>query len=135
MPNKVVRFILKQYDTGLWFGAANSLITNSISIAAPFTPLIGLGTFYGVWRDTITSLFPWLTVYVVTLALGLGVIAVLLLEWKVIIPAKMRYNNWISAKHGNVVRQDIEKLRKENKIDIERIEKKLDSIAQQLNYD
>lgn len=113
--NKISAFIFKQYDTGLWFGAANSLITNSVSIAAPFTPLIGLGTFYGVWRDTITARLPWLTPYMVMAVLGIGVVVVLLLEWKIIIPAKMRYNNWISAQHGNVVRQDIAKLSKEIK--------------------
>lgn len=105
---KIWNFITKQYNTGIWFGAFQSITTNTVGLLAPFTPLIGFGTFYGVWQDKIVVIVPWLTPYVVMVIMGIGTVLAVLVAWKIIIPAKIRWANWIEAQHGNIILQHMD---------------------------
>ena len=137
MTNKIVRFLLKQHNTGVWYGVVLSLTATAMSFLAPMGYIVGMGTFYGVWRKEIMVIFPWLSAFWIVVLAVMGAALIMLLGWKFIIPARVRYGNWQGAKHGNKIIEEINKSEKRMKLifagkeDIKRMEKKLDQLLRE----
>lgn len=111
IKDKVTQFILKQYDVGIWLGAAKDLFSRTAAYAGFISFILMVPTAYGVWGDALRNYLPWINFWIFALIVFpsvflLGAVA----EYKFIMPSGLGWRNYMQYKHRNLIRRDIREL-------------------------
>jgi hypothetical protein len=122
--HRLVRFIFKQHDVGIWWGALKNTISESSFVITVFNMVMLVPTFYvtvvSPWCLANNIEFPFWLVVVIIISSGL---AVLLIQYKIFTPSSFAF--WATQfwEHGD---NPITKKQEEQNLRLKAIEDKLD---------
>jgi membrane glycosyltransferase len=130
---RLIKLILKQYDIGSWFGAFKSTWSNAAVYLSLFNTAMIVPMAYVTW------LSPWLLGLGISLPFSMmlivifvGVIVLLLLQYKLFTPSDFSFWSEQWWKHDNPVKNKLEEHDKrfdEQKERMERMEKMLEKLS------
>ncbi len=115
--------MLKQYNTGKWFGAYYTELINSLGIVGIGNSLVGLTVLWVVASQSVTRFLPWLSYSLFIVVVFAVVLAILpLLHYIFMYKAIQGFQSEQSYKHMNPFKTDMDKIRH----DLNLIKKRLD---------
>lgn len=131
--NPIVKFIFKQYNTGSGWGAFKSTWANAISYMSIFNTAMIAPMAYVTWIS------PWLQPMGISIpfwsfgaVILIGVVVVLLSEYKFSTPSQQAFANEQFWKHDNPMRVEMENAEKRTMDKLDKQDKKLDRIEKML---
>ncbi len=120
----------KQYNVGPWLGASKDLLARALFYMTPINLFMLTATTYHVTAKAYISQFaPWINFWMFFGALVFIAICAMVVEFKVVFPSSVSFSNIQNYKHGNLIRQDLERAMKK----ISEINEKLDRIEAKYN--
>ena len=135
---KMIRFLLKQYDIGTWWGALKSTYSNAAVYLSLFNTAMIVPMAYVTWIS------PWLQGVGLNLPFGLFLGAILifalltlLFEYKLSTPSGFSFWSEQFWKHNNPIRSEFEKVNGRMDAQNERlkvIEKSLEQLVERNSH-
>jgi len=100
----IKRLLSKQYNTGDYIGGAKDLIMRTMFYVTGLNFILGAGTAYMVYARE------WLDIKLFMILVGIFVVLCGLFEYKVVIPSNWKWINQQRYKHGEPLKEDIQKV-------------------------
>lgn len=125
----IIRKIFRQHQPKLWLGGIRDMLTRAQTYYALLNMPLLLITVYTVREATIHKYMPWLTLPMFFIILVVGIIIVIIIDYKIVYPSVIAFHQHEAWKHRSMARQNLDKQRKRldnMEATLERIERKLD---------
>ena len=131
--NKIIKIVLRQYNTGTWLGWFQSVYGqvqgNLGTIQFIIITVMAWGSNIG---SNLREIFPWMnfTLYIIAFILGSAIL--MLLNWKLVYPSIVLLSNQQGYQHGSPIKADFETVNSEIELvkkDISEIKKMVETIA------
>lgn len=119
---KLLSILLKQHQLGQFPGAAKSIFGRTLVYVgyANFSMIAAMA--YTTFSDPLVHYIPWLSFRMFLGVLAIGLLVVMLLDYKFMLPSEWNFSWRQQWKHANPIREELKKLW--DKLD--KIEKKID---------
>ena len=106
--NKIIKFIFIQYDIGAWWGAFKSTWNNAAAYMSIFNTAMIVPMAYVTWvAPLLQPMGIAIPFWIFGMVLLVGVVVVLLLEYKLSIPSSQSFANKQFWKHDNPIRAEM----------------------------
>ncbi len=106
--------LAKQYNLGPWLGGFKDLASRTmIYVSVLSFTQISATFWYTTLQPAISKDVPWLSFGLYFTTLVLGVLVIMFIEYKFILPSSYTFLNKQEYLHKNLIRQDIEEVMKE----------------------
>jgi len=125
--------LLRQYKPKLWIGGLRDMLSRAQTYYALINMPLILITAYTVREATVNKYVPWLTLPVFFGFLILFVLAIIIIDYKIVYPSVIAFHQHEAWKHRSPVRLQLEKERRENKKRMLEIEETLKRIEERLD--
>ena len=111
--DNILRKITKQNDSNIWVGGAKEVLGHTIFWVSMINFVLIAATAYNTTlKDYIINYMGWVTFPLFMLFLAIVVFIAMLIEYRFIIPSVMAFRNKQEYEHQNLIRKDLDKIKK-----------------------
>lgn len=107
--------LLKQQNTGQWWGGFKALVSSCSSYASWVSMGMQAVVLYTVTTPAMNEKNIAIPFWLFCMIIGLIVVGLFIFEWKITIPSAIRFTNSQTAKHDSPIYQNTEKILQQNK--------------------
>lgn len=128
---QILRKLIRQHRPRLWLGAARDMLSRAQTYYALLNLPLLLVTAYTVREATIKKYVPWFTLPMFFGILLVGIIIVIIIDYKIVYPSVIAFHQHEAWKHRSLARKNLDKQRRRlDKMEatLERIERKLNGL-------
>lgn len=117
-----VRRMLHQRGIKIWMGGFKDiLIMSFVWVSIINFVLVSAIAYNTTIRPSLPDSFSWLTPWVFMVLMGVVFVVIMFIEWKWIYPSYYAFRNRQEYEHQNLLRGDLEELKKRQKKIMERL--------------
>ena len=103
--------LTKQYKASGKIGGAKDLLMRTLFYVSIINfILIAITAYHTTLRDTLLSWFPWLNFPIFLGILVVGLLLLMVLEYKIVLPSSWAFSNRQQYEHQNLIRKQLDKI-------------------------